>query len=583
MLTHSSVHERLQALKRGELNGELEQQLDESRKRWRGSAEAPLQDSSDTKTGTIEPSAAASDATEGASNALKYAQMAPVPETPPAPSVSLETHAPNAQSTPEAKPSAASESRAALVEAEENACEQSAVPIPAPALDKPSDAINGAHTDVPTAATKALTEPTATTETASDDEHLEVEQGLLGVGEPASDSAPPAKPELESSSAGRADEERTGYSQDARSTDMFGEHDRTPHAATATYATRRRRSRVNRDEGASATPSPPSSPRPSSVRASRTTESTDSFAESDAERDKSRRRMAQLLLMMHNQISNHTHANLFHQPIKEVDAPDYYKLIKQPMDLKLIKQRIKDGNIASAVELRHALTLMFANALMYNQPGTEVHRMANEMRLATDEVRWVVCVLTPRSWTSLFRPLQLGSLNVPPLGGGRLSTRDDSAHIRPSPAPCPGRGNHVVFSPIAGQRRMVASMLQSTLRTAGARASRSMLRTSLPLPRVMSRSLATEAQKEGENPMFSATTVEDLQGLHAQTLLREEGSPRDASLRHFTVNFGPQHPAAHGVLRLIMELNGEEILRVDVRRCESHLTSAARRSAAPRY
>lgn len=34
-------------------------------------------------------------------------------------------------------------------------------------------------------------------------------------------------------------------------------------------------------------------------------------------------------------------------------------------------------------------------------------------------------------------------------------------------------------------------------------------------------------------------------------------------IRHYTVNFGPQHPAAHGVLRLILELNGEEILRAD--------------------
>jgi len=34
-------------------------------------------------------------------------------------------------------------------------------------------------------------------------------------------------------------------------------------------------------------------------------------------------------------------------------------------------------------------------------------------------------------------------------------------------------------------------------------------------------------------------------------------------LKHFTVNFGPQHPAAHGVLRLILELQGETITRAD--------------------
>ena len=34
-------------------------------------------------------------------------------------------------------------------------------------------------------------------------------------------------------------------------------------------------------------------------------------------------------------------------------------------------------------------------------------------------------------------------------------------------------------------------------------------------------------------------------------------------LRNFTINFGPQHPAAHGVLRLILELDGEVVERVD--------------------
>lgn len=33
--------------------------------------------------------------------------------------------------------------------------------------------------------------------------------------------------------------------------------------------------------------------------------------------------------------------------------------------------------------------------------------------------------------------------------------------------------------------------------------------------------------------------------------------------KNFTMNFGPQHPAAHGVLRLVLELDGEVVERAD--------------------
>ena len=37
----------------------------------------------------------------------------------------------------------------------------------------------------------------------------------------------------------------------------------------------------------------------------------------------------------------------------------------------------------------------------------------------------------------------------------------------------------------------------------------------------------------------------------------------ETDIRNFTINFGPVHPAAHGVLRLVLELNGEVVERVD--------------------
>jgi NADH-quinone oxidoreductase subunit D len=37
----------------------------------------------------------------------------------------------------------------------------------------------------------------------------------------------------------------------------------------------------------------------------------------------------------------------------------------------------------------------------------------------------------------------------------------------------------------------------------------------------------------------------------------------EAHIKNYTINFGPQHPAAHGVLRMVMELDGEIVDRID--------------------
>jgi NADH-quinone oxidoreductase subunit D len=57
--------------------------------------------------------------------------------------------------------------------------------------------------------------------------------------------------------------------------------------------------------------------------------------------------------------------------------------------------------------------------------------------------------------------------------------------------------------------------------------------------------------------------------MSTQTLDLMVGAPGDKptagdqTVSNYTINFGPQHPAAHGVLRLIMELDGEIVERVD--------------------
>src|ERR1700750_1219381 len=52
-------------------------------------------------------------------------------------------------------------------------------------------------------------------------------------------------------------------------------------------------------------------------------------------------------------------------------------------------------------------------------------------------------------------------------------------------------------------------------------------------------------------------------GLRAARRREGQEAMSEADVRNFTINFGPQHPAAHGVLRLVLELDGEVVERVD--------------------
>ncbi|GJJ69264.1 bromodomain-containing protein 8 [Entomortierella parvispora] len=94
-----------------------------------------------------------------------------------------------------------------------------------------------------------------------------------------------------------------------------------------------------------------------------------------------------ILMMIWTDIANHRFGAVFMQPIKEHDAPGYYHMIKRPMDLKSIKERIRDGLIGNADEFHRDVLLMFMNALMYNGEDTEVYQMAQAMM---SEVEFII-------------------------------------------------------------------------------------------------------------------------------------------------------------------------------------------------
>ncbi|KAG2230617.1 hypothetical protein INT48_009607 [Thamnidium elegans] len=81
--------------------------------------------------------------------------------------------------------------------------------------------------------------------------------------------------------------------------------------------------------------------------------------------------------LLWQEIANHKNGTMFMNPIKKSYAPLYDKVVKQPLYLKTIKNRVRD-------EFERDVVLMLTNSLMYNKEGTEMYLMALEM---LDDVR----------------------------------------------------------------------------------------------------------------------------------------------------------------------------------------------------
>ncbi|KIY69351.1 hypothetical protein CYLTODRAFT_420749 [Cylindrobasidium torrendii FP15055 ss-10] len=90
-------------------------------------------------------------------------------------------------------------------------------------------------------------------------------------------------------------------------------------------------------------------------------------------------------------------APMFLQPVDPIrdQAPSYFSIIKDPMDLGTMSAKLSAGMYRSRDDVAKDFRLMVANAKLYNQPGSLVHKAAIDLELAWE-----------KQWTVINRTLQ---------------------------------------------------------------------------------------------------------------------------------------------------------------------------------
>ncbi|XP_077308342.1 protein polybromo-1 isoform X11 [Lithobates pipiens] len=73
-------------------------------------------------------------------------------------------------------------------------------------------------------------------------------------------------------------------------------------------------------------------------------------------------------------------SDLFQKVPSKMHYPDYYAIIKEPIDLRMISQRIQSGYYKSVNAMAKDMDLLAKNAKTYNEPGSQVFKDANNIK-----------------------------------------------------------------------------------------------------------------------------------------------------------------------------------------------------------
>ncbi|KAI9298899.1 Bromodomain-containing protein [Neoconidiobolus thromboides FSU 785] len=86
-----------------------------------------------------------------------------------------------------------------------------------------------------------------------------------------------------------------------------------------------------------------------------------------------------VLTKMLNDIIRKDSYGIFYEPVNAKEVPDYYIVIKKPMNFQLMKRKLKSGNYLTLEAFLKDIELICNNAMIYNQKDTIFYKMAEKI------------------------------------------------------------------------------------------------------------------------------------------------------------------------------------------------------------
>ncbi|KZP01472.1 hypothetical protein CALVIDRAFT_491979 [Calocera viscosa TUFC12733] len=76
----------------------------------------------------------------------------------------------------------------------------------------------------------------------------------------------------------------------------------------------------------------------------------------------------------------------FHEPVDRAEVPDYYDVVKNPMDWTQMKEKIQKHEYMNIEEFQNDVNLVFDNAMLYNAPNSTYYKGAVKCKLACEPI-----------------------------------------------------------------------------------------------------------------------------------------------------------------------------------------------------